>query len=169
MKKTIIQKLAIITALSLGSISGFGFSEIATAQDSEKQIQAPKNVYGIPADATVLPSGVAILSLAKGDGKNFPSLTDDVTIHYTGWQTDGKMFDSSRLRGKPSTFPLGRLIAGWQKALPHMSKGEIIQIWIPGDLAYDLRTDRPTAPKGMLVFEIELFDFTPTPAPEPKN
>ncbi len=165
-----MKKITTIVALSFGLISNFGLFNIETvyAEDAEKQIQAPKNVYGIPANATVLPSGVAILTLAKGDGKESPTLTDDVTIHYTGWQTDGKMFDSSRLRGKPSTFPLGRLIAGWQKAVPHMTKGEILQIWIPGDLAYDLRTDRPTAPKGMLVFEIELFDFVPSEAPESK-
>jgi FKBP-type peptidyl-prolyl cis-trans isomerase len=175
MEKTTLQKLTSIAVLSVGLMLGntiIPASTLATtiAQDEEKvQIKAPKDVGAIPHDATVLPSGVAYKVLAKGDGKNHPSLTDDVTVHYTGWQTTGKMFGSTRPGGKPSTFPLGRLITGWQHAVPHMTKGEIIQVWIPGDLAYDLREDRPNAPKGMLVFEIELLDLKPTPPENPEK
>jgi len=131
----------------------------------EIEIPAPADVAAIPADATLTPEGVGIRVLTPGDGENFPTLQDDVVVWYTGWTTDGAMFDSSHTRGAPDTFPLGRLIAGWQSAVPYLSKGEKALIWIPGDLAYDLRPDRPTAPKGMLVFEIELVDFMPS-APE---
>lgn len=128
----------------------------------EKTIPAPVDVAAIPPDAVINEAGIGIRILKEGDGVNFPTLDDDITIHYTGWTTDGKMFDSSRLRGEPSTFPLGRLIDGWKLSVPSLSKGTRALIWIPGDLAYDNRPDRPDAPKGMLVFDIELFDFTPS-------
>jgi len=124
-------------------------------------IPAPTDVAGIPADATIVQGGIGMRFLQQGDGENFPTIDDDVTIHYTGWQTDGAMFDSSRPRGEPNTFPLTGLIQGWQLAMPHMSKGSKALIWIPGPLAYEYPGARPDAPKGMLVFEIELFDFAP--------
>ncbi|HXV73197.1 MAG TPA: FKBP-type peptidyl-prolyl cis-trans isomerase [Sphingomonadales bacterium] len=127
----------------------------------EISIPAPADVAAMPDDAVMTAEGVGIRTLVPGDGLNFPSLDDDVVVYYTGWTTDGQMFDSSHTRGEADTFPLGKLIAGWQSAVPHMSKGEKALVWIPGDLAYDLRPDRPNAPKGMLVFEIELLDFMP--------
>jgi peptidylprolyl isomerase len=126
------------------------------------EIPAPADVAAIPADAFMTPDGIGIRVLEEGDGENFPTTADDVTIWYTGWTTDGQMFDSSYPRGEADTFPLGRLIAGWQKSVPYMSKGEKSLIWIPGELAYDNRPDRPNAPKGMLVFEIHLIDFAPS-------
>jgi len=128
----------------------------------QETIPAPAEVAGIPADAEIIQGGIAIRFLQQGDGENFPTLDDDVTIHYTGWQTDGTMFDSSRPRGAPNTFPLAGLIQGWQLAVPHMSKGSRALIWIPGPLAYDYPGGRPDAPKGMLVFDIELFDYAPS-------
>ena len=125
----------------------------------EATIPAPEDVAAIPAGATITKDGIGIRFLQQGDGENFPTLADEITIHYTGWQTDGVMFDSSRLRGEPSTFPLGGLIAGWELSVPLMSRGSRALIWIPGDLAYDNRPDRPDAPKGMLVVDIELIDI----------
>lgn len=132
------------------------------AEDVLEPIPAPANVAAIPADALINEAGIGIRILQEGDGVNFPTLDDDITIHYTGWKTDGEMFDSSRLRGEPNTFALGGLIEGWKLSVPSLSKGTRALIWIPGDLGYDLRLDRPDAPKGMLVFDIELFDFAPT-------
>lgn len=128
----------------------------------EPGIPAPADVAAMPDDVTMTEEGVGIRVLTEGDGVNFPTLADDVTIHYTGWTTDGEMFDSSVPGGEPATFPLGRLIAGWKSGMPHMSKGEKALLWIPGPLAYDYPGARPDAPKGMLVFEIELFDFAPS-------
>ena len=120
-------------------------------------IDAPADVAAIPADATVSAEGIGIRIVTAGDGKNFPTLDHDVTVHYTGWTTDGEMFDSSVVRGEAATFPLSRLIPGWQMAIPTMSKGEKALIWIPVELAYN---NRPGAPAGMLVFEIELIDIS---------
>ena len=66
------------------------------------------------------------------------------------------MFDSSVLRGQPSTFPLNQVIKGWTEGVQLMVVGEKRRFWIPGNLAYD-GLGRPDAPKGMLVFDIELL------------
>jgi peptidylprolyl isomerase len=77
-------------------------------------------------------------------------------VHYTGWTTDGKMFDSSVARGEPATFPLNGVIKGWTEGVQLMVVGEKRRFWIPGNLAYD-NSPRPGAPKGMLVFDVELL------------
>ncbi|MGD8380302.1 MAG: FKBP-type peptidyl-prolyl cis-trans isomerase, partial [Gammaproteobacteria bacterium] len=61
---------------------------------------------------------------------------------------------------EPATFPLGRLIKGWQEGIPLMVTGEKMRFWIPGDLAY-AKSNRPGAPKGMLVFDVKLIDIKP--------
>ena len=121
-------------------------------------LPAPTDVRAIPADATVSENGIGYKVLVAGDGAH-PTLDDDIEVHYSGWQTNGHMFDSSRLRMRTNTFPLGRLIQGWQEAIPLMQVGEQARIWIPGALAYDSREDRPFAPKGMLVFDVELVSI----------
>jgi peptidylprolyl isomerase len=82
-------------------------------------------------------------------------LDDDVTVHYTGWTTDGVMFDSSVPGGSPVTFPLGRLILGWQEGIQLMQLGDRFRFWVPGALAYD-NSSRSDAPRGTLVFDVEL-------------
>ncbi len=81
-----------------------------------------------------------------------------VTIHYTGWTTDGKVFDSSVTRGEPATFPLGNLIKGWQLGVPGMKPGGKRRMILPHELAYGERGSPPKIPaKATLVFEIELI------------
>ena len=75
-------------------------------------------------------------------------------MHYTGWTTDGKMFDSSVVRGEPATFALDGVIPGWTEGLQLMYEGEKTRFWIPEKLAYQ---GQPGAPKGMLVFDVELI------------
>ena len=87
---------------------------------------------------------------------------DKVEVHYTGWTTDGKMFDSSVARGKPSSFPLNRVIKGWTEGVQLMVEGEKRRFWIPESLAYQGRAGRPA---GMLVFDIELLGVTKAPEP----
>lgn len=124
-------------------------------------LPAPENVAAPPADAPRTENGIAYVVLEEGpaDKTEQPKVSDTVTVHYTGWQTDGRMFDSSVLRGQPAEFPLARLIPGWQEAIPLMSRGDKYRFWIPEALAYG-NSSRPGAPKGMLVFDIELVDFT---------
>jgi peptidylprolyl isomerase len=124
-------------------------------------IPAPPNVAAAPADAVKTASGLATKVIAPGKGKIHPAKEDVVTIHYTGWKTDGSMFDSSVARGKPSSFPVGRVIAGFSEGLQLMVPGEKRRLWIPEPLAYKGARE----PKGMLVFDIELIDI-PTHAPD---
>src|SRR3954468_20219277 len=124
-------------------------------------VPAPADVAAAPADAVKTPSGLATKVIAPGKGKIHPAKEDVVTIHYTGWKSDGSMFDSSVARGKPSSFPVGRVIAGFSEGLQLMVTGEKRRLWIPESLAYKGARE----PKGMLVFDIELIDI-PTHAPD---
>lgn len=93
-----------------------------------------------------------------------------VTIHYTGWFIDGNIFDSSVRREKKATFPLSRLIQGWQKGIPGMKVGGIRRLYIPWKLAYGEDGRPPRIPgKADLVFEIELFETHNVPAVDAKE
>ncbi|HVC38189.1 MAG TPA: FKBP-type peptidyl-prolyl cis-trans isomerase [Gammaproteobacteria bacterium] len=123
---------------------------------------APSDVAAPPPAATILSDGLAYQVLRSGSGSEHPALNSTITVNYTGWTTDGKKFDSTINPDgstSPATFPLNKLIQGWQEVLPLMVKGEKIRVWIPGRLAYDNR-NRPDAPHGMLVFDIELLNYT---------
>ena len=86
-----------------------------------------------------------------------PTLADMVTVHYEGKLLDGTVFDSSYARGQPATFPLNRLVPGWQIAIPNMGVGEIIEIAIPADLAYGPVGRGPIPGNATLVFKVELI------------
>ena len=92
--------------------------------------------------------------LQPGTGTRHPRPTDRVTVHYTGWTTDAKMFDSSVARGEPSTFSVDGVIPGWSQGLQLMVEGEKRRFWIPESLAYQ---GQPGQPAGMLVFDVELL------------
>jgi FKBP-type peptidyl-prolyl cis-trans isomerase len=115
--------------------------------------RAPADVKAPPADAKTTASGLAYKVLKQGVGGRHPRSTSEVTVHYTGWTTDGKMFDSSVVRGQPSTFGLDGVIAGWTEGLQLMFEGEKTRFWIPEKLAYEGKK----APYGLLVFDIELI------------
>lgn len=87
-----------------------------------------------------------------------------VTIHYTGTFIDGREFDSSRARGEPATFLLGRLIKGWQEGVPLMRVGERFLFVIPADLAYGDRNRAPIPNGSTLLFDIELIAIPEPPA-----
>lgn len=86
-----------------------------------------------------------------------PTVQDIVTVHYEGRLLDGTVFDSSYARGEPATFPLGRLVPGWQIAIPEMGVGETIEIAIPADLAYGPVGRGPIPGNATLVFKVELI------------
>ena len=79
-----------------------------------------------------------------------------VTVHYSGWTTDGEMFDSSVMRGSPATFGLGQVIPGWTEGVQLMVEGEKRRFWIPAKLAYG-ENPQGGAPAGTLVFDVELI------------
>ena len=123
-------------------------------------IPAPPDVAAPPADATKTASGLATKVIKAGTGKDHPAKDDLVTVHYTGWKTNGEMFDSSVARGKPNTFRVAGVIAGFSEGIQLMVPGETRRLWIPEPLAYKGLRE----PKGMLVFEVQLIEM-PNRAP----
>jgi FKBP-type peptidyl-prolyl cis-trans isomerase len=113
----------------------------------------PPDVAEIPKDATKTASGLAFKILRPGTGFRRPDAQREVLVHYTGWTTDGKMFDSSIPRGAPTPMRLDGVIAGWTEGVQLMVEGERRRFWIPQDLAYKGQSG---SPRGMLVFDIEL-------------
>jgi peptidylprolyl isomerase len=116
----------------------------------------PPDVAAAPADATTTKSGLAYKVLRPGTGIVHPRRRSTVSVHYTGWTTDGLMFDSSVLRGIPAEFSLEAVIAGWTEGVQLMVQGEKTRFWIPSNLAYGNAKGKP---QGMLVFDIELLDI----------
>ena len=114
----------------------------------------PSDVAEPPEDAQRTASGLAYKVLKPGAGTSRPAAWGRVTVHYTGWTTDGKMFDSSVARGTPQTFVLSDVIRGWTEGLQLMVEGERRRFWIPQNLAYKGEFG---APRGMLVFDIDLI------------
>ena len=117
-------------------------------------IPAPADVAAAPADADTTVSGLASKIRTPGTGSRHPTATSRVRVHYTGWTTDGKMFDSSVARNEPITFGLNQVITGWTEGVQLMVEGETRRLWIPEKLAY---RGQPGAPKGMLVFDVQLI------------
>lgn len=115
---------------------------------------APADVKAAPATAQKTKSGLASVVLKAGTGSTHPSKTSNVTVHYSGWTTDGKMFDSSLDKAGPITFPLNGVIPGWTEGLQLMVPGESRRFWIPEKLAYQGADGKP---KGTLVFDVELI------------
>jgi len=142
-------------------VSALLFTVAAAIASAQTAIPAPPDVASPPADATKTASGLATRVIKAGSGKDHPAKEDLVMVDYTGWTTDGRMFDSSVARGKPSTFPVNRVIAGFSEGLQLMVPGETRRLWIPEGLAYKGQEGRP---KGMLVFEVTLVGM-PNRAP----
>lgn len=115
----------------------------------------PPDVAAPPADAVPTRSGLASKVVEAGTGTVHPTATSRVTVHYSGWTSDGRMFDSSVVRGEPATFPLNKVIKGWTEGLQLMVAGETRRFWIPEDLAY--QGQQP--PFGMLVFDVQLLEI----------
>ena len=141
---------------------------VANGAPEKVSYAPPPDVAAPPTDALSTESGLAYKVLRKGVGEKKPTATSEVEVHYTGWQTDGTMFDSSHKRSKTAKFPLNRVIPGWTEGLQLMVEGDKTRFWIPEELAYKGRSG---APSGMLVFDVELVTIVPSmseryPAPE---
>ena len=146
--RSIAPECVVMTALLVG------FAAAASAQ-----IPAPDDVAAAPADAETTASGLAHKVLQAGTGTDHPGPTSNVRVHYTGWLTNGTMFDSSVARGEPLSFPLNGVIGGWTEGVQLMVVGEKRRFWIPADLGYG---DRGAAgglipPGALLVFDVELL------------
>ncbi|HET9042368.1 MAG TPA: FKBP-type peptidyl-prolyl cis-trans isomerase [Burkholderiales bacterium] len=109
--------------------------------------------------STTTATGLVIEELTVGAG-DAASAGQRVTVHYTGWLTDGTKFDSSKDRGDPFVFPLGaqRVIAGWDEGVQGMRVGGVRKLTIPPALGYGARgAGGVIPPNATLVFEVELL------------
>ena len=108
------------------------------------------------------PSGLKYTDLTVGNGAEAKS-GQTAVVHYTGWLTDGKKFDSSKDRGQPFSFPLGqgRVIKGWDEGVVGMKVGGRRELLVPPELGYGARgtPGGPIPPNATLKFEVELLDL----------
>ncbi len=116
----------------------------------------PPQVSGQPMPT---PSGLEFIDVVPGTGDEARA-GQQVTVHYTGWLTDGTKFDSSRDRGDPFQFGLGRgqVIAGWDQGVAGMRVGGQRRLIIPPDLGYGARGAAGVIPpNATLIFDVELL------------
>ena len=164
MRRISIHALILIGIVLPMSYVVSGFSRTVIAQTAVPP--APPDVAAPPADAEKRPSGLASKVITPGEGTGTVGPTDVVTVHYTGWTTDGNMVDSSFTRGRPSMFPLNRSLLGWRECVQLMTAGETRRCWLPQELGYAGQAGRA---KGMVVFDIQLIEVRQAPAIPPPD
>ena len=115
---------------------------------------------GSTSDTTTTPSGLKYVDLKIGEG-SMPETGQKVTVHYTGWLTDGQKFQSSKDINQPYSFVLGQrqVIKGWDEGLATMKAGGVRKLIIPPDLAYGDKAKGGglIPPNSTLIFEVELL------------
>ncbi len=119
----------------------------------------PGGPPAVSGDTVTAASGLKYIVIQKGAG-SAPAAGQSVRVHYTGWFTDGRKFDSSVDRGEPFSFPLGqgRVIRGWDEGVAMMRVGGKRRLIIPPELGYGAR-GYPGAipPNATLIFDVELL------------
>ncbi len=117
------------------------------------------DTFVMPASPQSMPSGLQYVVDQPGTGAQ-PRSGQIVSVHYTGWLTNGTKFDSSRDRNQPFEFPLGqgRVIKGWDEGVADMKMGEKRTLIIPPGLGYgDRGAGGLIPPNATLVFKVELL------------
>jgi len=140
----------------------FGLTTLASLPAQPSREDLPK----IPEDIapTTTASGLKYSVLTEGHGGRSPNIGDQVRVHYTGWLTNGTVFDSSRMKKIPADFIVGQVIDGWNEGLQLMTVGARYKLSIPYDLAYGEAGHPPIIPpKSDLIFDVELLAITPGP------
>lgn len=131
-------------------------SESPTTPQVKTPTVAPASTSNAPQTTA---SGLIIETLAAGSGPAAKS-GDNVSVHYTGWLTNGTKFDSSRDRNEPFNFRLGagQVIPGWDEGVAGMQPGGKRRLTVPAQLAYGSRgAGGVIPPNAVLIFEVELL------------
>jgi FKBP-type peptidyl-prolyl cis-trans isomerase FkpA len=137
------------------------FGHVDSVQQRQKDIkQIEDSITAGKTNAKQNEQGVYYEILKQGTGRQV-TVNDTVTVHYKGSLfSDGTVFDQTK--DKPATFPLKRLIRGWQVGVPLLKVGGKIKLIILSDMAYSIRTrSAKIPPNSILVFEIEVVDVKP--------
>ncbi len=121
---------------------------------------APENLLRPPDSAVRTRLGVRIewLSREKAGGAH-PSMASRLTVHYTGWTAAGEVFETTAMSGHPAEVLLGTALPGWRDALPLVSAGDKVRLWIPAAAAFGEKPPQRAVPAGDLVYDVELVSF----------
>lgn len=147
--------------LSFISIVLFGLLMVSCGDEevADNAVQIQEYITANNLDAQELDdSGLFYVVTKEGNGE-FPTINDNVTVHYEGFFLDGEIFDSSIARGTPATFPLTGVIVGWQIGIPKISKGGTGTLIIPSNLAYGPNGRGSIPGNAVLVFNVEVIEF----------
>lgn len=151
-----------VLALSFTACSGK--TEESTAPSSSTpadtavtETASGADTFAMPTNLQTTPTGLQYAIDQPGTGPK-PQTGQTVTVHYTGWLTDGTKFDSSRDHGEPFSFAIGQqeVIAGWDEGVADMQVGEKRTLVIPAALGYGAGGSGPIPPNATLVFKVEL-------------
>jgi len=101
----------------------------------ELQVGTGTMDVGVTPEFSKTDSGLRYRILRNSDGKK-PTASNTVSVKYRGWLSNGNVFDSSYEKGKPTTFPLQNVIAGWTEGMQLVGQGGMIELWVPSRLGY---------------------------------
>ena len=150
-------KYVLAIAIVLGLTAVFVWAQSGTRKATTPNTSAPTKVTG---DGVKMPSGLAYWDLRVGNG-DLAKEGSHVRVHYTGWLTTGKKFDSSVDAGKPFDFTIGNgeVIKGWEEGVAGMKVGGKRQLRIPPDLGYGASgtPGGPIPPNATLIFDVQLL------------
>jgi len=144
-------------AIILAFAGGFAFAQSGARKSATPNTNAPTKVTG---DGVKMPSGLIYWDIRVGNG-DVAKEGSHVRVHYTGWLTTGKKFDSSVDAGKPFDFTIGNaeVIKGWDEGVAGMKVGGKRQLRIPPELGYGAEgtPGGPIPPNATLIFDVQLL------------
>lgn len=136
---------------------GLAFLVLAACSCGAKPATGPSVIDpDAPEEFTTTDSGLKYRILRKGDGQ-YPTLSNRVTVDYSGWLDDGTYFDTSYSNSEPATFALRGVVEGWQEGMQLVSEGGMIELEVPPELGYGAEGSPPNIPpNATLHFKVEL-------------